>query len=73
MSIFKSRQNNAVETAASTKEERKNSEYWMNIGYTVVTSDDAGNEVKVFIALNRGIPLDDIEFLDESVRATSVP
>ena len=67
MSIFKSRQNNAAETAAaSTKEERKNSEYWMNIGYTVVTADDAGNEVKVFIALNRGIPMDDIEMLDES-------
>ena len=66
MSIFNSRKSQSADAAASTKEERKNSEYWINIGYTVVTTDDAGNEVKVFIALNRGIPMDDIEMLDES-------
>ena len=70
MSIFKSRQLQSAETAAaSTKEERKNSEYWINIGYSVETTDDAGNKVKVFIALNRGIPMDDIEMLEDLITA----
>ena len=66
MSIFNSRKNQSADAAAPAKEERKNSEFWINIGYTVETTDDAGNKVKVFIALNRGIPMDDIEMLDES-------
>ena len=66
--IFASRKTNT--TAAATKAddvvERKNSEFWMNIGYSVPGTDDAGNPTSTFVALNRGIPLDDIENLDES-------
>ena len=66
--IFASRKNTAAAAAKSEDAvvERKNSEFWMNIGYSVPGTDDAGNPVSTFIALNRGIPLDDIENLDES-------
>lgn len=66
--IFASRKNTAASTATKTEEvvERKNSDFWLNIGYSVPGTDDAGNPTSTFIALNRGIPLDDIENLDES-------
>ena len=65
--IFASRKNTAAAAAKSEEvAERKNSEFWLNIGYSVPGTDDAGNPVSTFIALNRGIPLDDIENLDES-------
>ena len=66
--IFASRKNTTTATAKSDDAvvERKNSEFWMNIGYSVPGTDDAGNPTSTFVALNRGIPLDDIENLDES-------
>lgn len=66
--IFASRKNTAAATTAKSEDavERKNSEFWLNIGYSVAGTDDAGNPTSTFIALNRGIPLDDIENLDES-------
>lgn len=69
MSIFASRKpataaNNNSQKADTT--ERKSSEFWLNIGYSVEYTDAEGNAAKAFIALNKGIPLDDIEMLDES-------
>ncbi len=66
--IFASRKNTTTAAAKSEDAvvERKNSEFWMNIGYSVPGTDDAGNPTSTFVALNRGIPLDDIENLDES-------
>ena len=66
--IFASRKNNTTAAAKSEDAvvERKNSDFWLNIGYSVPGTDDAGNPTSTFVALNRGIPLDDIENLDES-------
>ena len=46
--------------------DRTPAQYWANIGYVAVAQDQDGEEHEIFVSLNRGIALDDVERMDES-------
>lgn len=50
----------------AAQSDRAPSQYWANIGYVAVAQDQDGEEHEIFVSLNRGIALDDVERMDES-------